>query len=53
MTPLDDREPTLAGRLSSLGYDTAAFIANLDYCGRETGFGRGFVHYYIRAGDGL
>jgi arylsulfatase A-like enzyme len=43
--PLDDREPTLAGRLSSLGYDTAAFVANLDYCGRETGIGRGFVHF--------
>jgi arylsulfatase A-like enzyme len=44
-TPLDDREPTLAGQFGSLGYDTAAFVANLDYCGRETGLGRGFVHY--------
>ncbi|MFI5459922.1 MAG: sulfatase [Isosphaerales bacterium] len=43
-TPLDDREPTLAGRLGSLGYDTAGFVANLDYCARETGLGRGFTH---------
>ena len=44
-TPLDDREPTLAGRLSSLGYDTAAFVANLDYLGRESGLARGFAHF--------
>jgi arylsulfatase A-like enzyme len=44
-TALDDREPTLAGRLSSLGYDTAAFVANLDYLGAETGIARGFAHY--------
>ena len=44
-TPLDDREPTLAGRLSSLGYDTAGFVANLDYLGRETGVARGFTHF--------
>ncbi len=44
-TPLDDREPTLAGRLDSLGYDTAGFVANLDYLGRESGVARGFAHY--------
>lgn len=44
-TPLDDREPTLAGRLSALGYDTAGFVANLDYLGRETGVARGFAHF--------
>jgi arylsulfatase A-like enzyme len=44
-TPLDDTHPTLAGRLGALGYDTAGFVANLDYCGRETGLGRGFAHY--------
>ena len=44
-TPLDDRDPTLAGRLGSLGYDTAGFVANLDYCGREGGLDRGFAHY--------
>jgi arylsulfatase A-like enzyme len=43
--PLDDREPTLAGRLGSLGYDTAGFVANLDYLGRETGIARGFSHF--------
>ena len=44
-TPLDDKEPTLAGRLGSLGYDTAGFVANLDYLGRETGIARGFSHF--------
>src|SRR5262249_43485980 len=44
-TPLDEQVPTLAGRLSSRGYDTAGFVANLDFCSRETGLGRGFVHY--------
>src|SRR5262249_7622108 len=44
-TPLDDTHPTLAGRLGSLGYDTAGFVANLDYCSRETGLARGFAHY--------
>ena len=44
-TPLDATHPTLAGRLGSLGYDTAGFVANLDYCSRETGLGRGFGHY--------
>ncbi len=44
-TPLDTTHPTLASRLGSLGYDTAGFVANLDYCGRETGLGRGFAHY--------
>lgn len=43
--PLDGTHATLAGRLSSLGYDTAGFVANLDYCSRETGLGRGFAHY--------
>jgi arylsulfatase A-like enzyme len=44
-TPLDDSHPTLANRLSSLGYDTAGFVANLDYCSRETGLDRGFAHF--------
>ncbi|GAC1468448.1 MAG: hypothetical protein NVSMB9_11160 [Isosphaeraceae bacterium] len=44
-TPLDETYPTLAGRLGSLGYDTAGFVANLDYCGREAGLNRGFTHY--------
>ena len=29
----------------SQGYDTAGFVANLEYCGRETGLARGFAHY--------
>ena len=37
--------PRSPSRLSSLGYDTAGFVANLDYCGRETGLARGFTHY--------
>jgi arylsulfatase A-like enzyme len=44
-TPLDDTHPTLAGRLGSLGYDTGGFVANLDFCSREAGLARGFVHY--------
>jgi arylsulfatase A-like enzyme len=44
-TPLDAKYPTLAGRLSAHGYDTAGFIANLDYCSGETGVGRGFGYF--------
>ena len=44
-SPLRDDVPTLAEYLSSHGYDTAGFAANLDYCSRETGLARGFVHY--------
>ena len=33
------------GYLASHGYDTAGFVANLDYCSRETGLARGFAHY--------
>jgi arylsulfatase A-like enzyme len=44
-SPLDATYPTLAGRLGLLGYDTAGFVANLDFCGSETGLGRGFAHY--------
>jgi arylsulfatase A-like enzyme len=43
--PLDDRFPTLAERLQSRGYLTAGFVANLRYCGYETGLDRGFIHY--------
>jgi arylsulfatase A-like enzyme len=43
--PLDGTHATLAERLGSLGYDTAGFVANLDYCSRETGLSRGFAHY--------
>jgi arylsulfatase A-like enzyme len=42
---LDGTYPTLAGHLATMGYDTAGFVANLDYCSRETGLARGFAHY--------
>jgi arylsulfatase A-like enzyme len=44
-SPLDGAHLTLAEYLGARGYDTAGFVANLDYCGRETGLSRGFVHY--------
>jgi arylsulfatase A-like enzyme len=44
-SPLDDTRPTLSERLGAVGYDTAGFVANLDFCGRETGLARGFAHY--------
>ena len=44
-SPLRPDVPTLAGHLAARGYDTAGFVANLDYCGRETGLDRGFAHY--------
>ena len=28
-----------------MGMTTAGFVANLDYCSRETGLARGFAHY--------
>jgi arylsulfatase A-like enzyme len=43
--PMRDGVPTLAGYLASRGYDTAGFVANLDYCAGETGLARGFAHY--------
>jgi arylsulfatase A-like enzyme len=43
--PLDANDPTLAEYLAAHGYDTAGFVANLDYCSRETGLSRGFAHY--------
>lgn len=45
LEPLDATYPTVAEFLSSNGYDTAGFVANLDYCSRETGLARGFAHY--------
>lgn len=44
-SPLDATHLTLAGELSSRGYATAGFVANLIYCGREHGLDRGFIHY--------
>jgi arylsulfatase A-like enzyme len=42
---LDDTYPTLAEYLASRGYVTAGFAANVGYCSRETGLGRGFQYY--------
>jgi len=44
-SPLRDDVPTLAVYLATQGYDTAGFVANLDYCNRQTGLARGFAHY--------
>jgi arylsulfatase A-like enzyme len=44
-TPLDTTYPTLAEFFRSCGYATAAFVANMKYCGYETGLDRGFLHY--------
>ena len=44
-TPLRPDVPTLAEYLGHRGYDSAGFVANLDYCGRESGLARGFAHY--------
>lgn len=43
--PLDGTFPTLAERLTSLGYVTAGFAANLHYCSYEFGVDRGFGYY--------
>lgn len=42
---LDDVAPTLAERLRDAGVDTAGFVANPFFCGRESGLGRGFQVY--------
>ena len=43
--PLGNSFPTLAEYLAADGYDTAGFVANVDYCSRETGLARGFAHF--------
>jgi arylsulfatase A-like enzyme len=43
--PLDATYPTLAEYLTARGYATAGFVANLGYCGAQTGLARGFAHY--------
>ncbi len=54
LTPLDATHPTLAEYLGSRGYATAGFVANLFYCGTDTGLARGFTRYqdYIFPGLG-
>ena len=44
-TPLDGAHATLASVFASYGYATGGFVANLRYCGREYGLGRGFQTY--------
>jgi arylsulfatase A-like enzyme len=45
LTPLDATYPTLAEHLGAHGYATAGFVANLFYCGADSGLGRGFTQY--------
>jgi arylsulfatase A-like enzyme len=45
LTPLDATYPTLAEYLGSKGFATAGFVANLFYCGADTGLARGFTDY--------
>ncbi len=45
LTPLDATYTTLAEYLGSRGYATAGFVANLFYCGSDTGLERGFTRY--------
>ena len=42
---LDRTHPTLAETLWGEGYLTAGFVANLAFCGRDSGLARGFIHY--------
>jgi arylsulfatase A-like enzyme len=44
-SPLRPDVPTLAEYLAARGYDTTGFVANFEYCSRETGLSRGFAHY--------
>ncbi len=44
-TPMDGTFPTLAERLTSVGYATAGVAANLHYCSYEFGVTRGFGYY--------
>ncbi len=52
-TPLDATHPTLAEYLASRGYATAGFVANLPYCGADTGLERGFTRYHDYIFPGL
>jgi arylsulfatase A-like enzyme len=44
-TPLSDDYPTIAEVLRDRGYATAGFVANHFYTTRQSGLGRGFLHY--------
>ncbi len=43
--PLQTDFPMLAEYLASRGYQTAGFVANLQYCSYDAGLDRGFAHY--------
>ncbi len=43
--PLDATYPTLAETLGGIGYATAGFVGNVDYCSAAYGLGRGFARY--------
>lgn len=45
LSPLDEGPRVLAEALRDRGYLTSVFSGNLDYMTRETGLGRGFVHF--------
>lgn len=45
LTPLDDADRTVSEVLRDRGFATAAFMANLEYTGAETGLARGFLHF--------
>lgn len=45
LTPYEGEYATLAERLLGRGYVTAGFVANVLFCGYETGLNRGFVRY--------
>ncbi len=45
LTPIRNEFPTVAEYLREHGYATAGFVANVQYCGSDTGLSRGFTHY--------
>ncbi len=50
-TPLDATWPTIAEYLSSRGYATGGFVANVFFCNAWYGLARGFEHYEDFYGD--
>jgi arylsulfatase A-like enzyme len=43
--PLDRARPVIAEWMRDQGFETAGFVANVLYCNRSYGLGRGFAHY--------
>jgi arylsulfatase A-like enzyme len=43
--PLDAADPTLAEVLATQGFGTGGFVANVLYCGEQSGLPRGFSRY--------